>query len=327
MGWASTGCWLLGWYPQVAHNFVRRSAAGVSLAYMAWNALGFFVSFEGERYEIRERAAGREEREARNNLPLSGARRPFLPPPARHGAFLAAPTSNALPLPSLSIPPPPLQCYSIFTASLYWSPAVRAEYRAAHGGADSDVRSNDVFFALHALVMTLVVAAQAAAYGTGGQTLSVTAAAALGGAVTGIAVYARLWEAGSCGCVSALALLNALAAVKVGTTAVKYAPQVALHYRTGSTAGFSSANALTDLAGGALSLGQQALDAWLFRDASIITGDMPKLGLSLLSMIYSCILIGQHWAYSGRGGGGSAAGGGEEEGEGDGDGRGAPFLG
>ena len=78
-----------------------------------------------------------------------------------------------------------------------------------------------------------------------------------------------------------------------------------MHARTRSTAGFSSANALTDFSGGFLSFAQQALDAWLFKDASLITGDLPKLGLSLLSMVYSSILIGQHWAYGGR----------EEEGE------------
>ena len=172
---------------------------------------------------------------------------------------------------------------------------MRAEYRAAHGGADSDVRSNDVFFALHALAMTLVAGAQAAVYGSGGQTLSVAVAAGLGGAVSGIAVYARLWAVGGrCGCVSALTLLNALATVKVATTAIKYAPQVALHARTRSTAGFSSANAITDFAGGALSLSQQALDAWLFKDATLITGDLPKLGLACLSMFYSAVLIGQH---------------------------------
>ena len=243
LGWASTGCWWLGWYPQLVSNFVRRSVAGVSLTYLAWNVTGFLA-------------------------------------------------------------------YAIFNCALFFSPAVRAEYRAAHGGADSDVRSNDVFFSVHALAMTLVAAGQAAAYGAGGQTLSVAAAAGVGGAVAAVAAYARLWAAGACGCVSALALLNLLATIKVGTTAVKYLPQILLHARARSTAGFSAANARTDLAGGALSLAQQALDAWLFRDTTLITGDLPKLGLAVLSMLYSAILIGQHAVY-GRGGGGGV----EEDGE------------
>ncbi len=208
--------------------------------------------------------------------------------------------------------------YAIFNTTLYFSPAVRAEYRAAHGGADSDVRSNDVFFSVHALAMTLIAAGQAAVYGAGGQAVSAVAAAGVGGAVASVAVYARLWAAGACGCVSALALLNVLATVKVCTTAVKYVPQILMHARTRSTAGFSSANARTDFCGGALSLAQQCLDAWLFRDASLITGDLPKLGLSLLSMVYSTILIGQHIAYGRE----AAAGEGAE-----GDGDDAPLLG
>jgi cystinosin len=247
---------------------VRRSASGVSLAYVAWNCLGF-------------------------------------------------------------------ACYSIFTATLFWSEPVREEYRAAHNGIDSDVRSNDVFFALHAFGMTLVNAGQAFFYGSGGQTLSVLAAGGVGCAVAYVVTYAKLWAAGHCGCVSALQLLNALAAVKVCTTAVKYLPQIALHARTRSTAGFSSANALTDAAGGALSLAQLLLDAspWVYNDATLITGDLPKLGLALLSMCYSSILIGQHLVYGdgpdggGRDGVGVLADGDDSDGGGGGGGRRAPLLG
>lgn len=148
LGWASTGCWWFGWYPQLAKNFLRRSVAGVSLTYLAWNLTGFLS-------------------------------------------------------------------YAIFNCALYFSPSIRAAYRAAHGGVDSDVRSNDVFFSVHALLMTMVAAGQAAVYGAGGETLSVAAAAGVGGAVASVAVYARLWAAGTCGCVGALALLNMLATVKV----------------------------------------------------------------------------------------------------------------
>jgi cystinosin len=91
-----------------------------------------------------------------------------------------------------------------------------------------------------------------------------------------------------------------------------------MHHRTKSTLGFSSANALTDAAGGTLSLAQLLLDAspLVFNDATLITGDLPKLGLATLSMLYSSILIGQHLVY----GDGPAAGRGSVSGGGDGGG-------
>ena len=70
------------------------------------------------------------------------------------------------------------------------------------------------------------------------------------------------------------------------------------------------ANSLTDLAGGVTSLAQQGLDAWLFRDASLLTGDPAKLALACLSMAYCGVLLAQHYVHfaepAGEGGGGDA---------------------
>ena len=60
-------------------------------------------------------------------------------------------------------------CYSTFNCALYWSATVREQYAAAHAGAASAVRLNDVAFALHALVLTSVVAVQIRAYDRGTQ--------------------------------------------------------------------------------------------------------------------------------------------------------------
>ena len=79
--------------------------------------------------------------------------------------------------------------------------------------------------------------------------------------------------------------------------------QLLLNARRRSTVGFNVANASTDAAGGALSLAQQALDAFIFRDASIFTGNPPKLALAALSMAYDAALMVQHYVlYPDRGG-------------------------
>jgi cystinosin len=248
---------MVGWYPQLITNFASRSVAGVSLDNIALNALGF-------------------------------------------------------------------ACYASFNCALTWSPTVRGEYRDAHGGLDPggrggersgkgavaarastpppfslprpDVRSNDVFFALHALLCTLLSAFQAARYDRGGQRVSGPTGVAVATAVAAVAAAAAAAAANWCH-VTPLTVLYIASYIKVGTTAAKYAPQLRLNARRASTAGYNIASASTDLAGGALSLAQQVLDAAIFRDASLIVGNPAKLALSTLSMLFCAALMVQHYCH------------------------------
>ena len=58
-------------------------------------------------------------------------------------------------------------CYAVYNAALYASPLVRAQYAASHGGLAPDVRSNDVFFAAHALLLHALAMRKAAHAGIG----------------------------------------------------------------------------------------------------------------------------------------------------------------
>ena len=164
-------------------------------------------------------------------------------------------------------------CYSAYNGALFFSHSARSAYRGAHGGVDSDVRSNDVFFAFHALFCTLLTALQAARYDRGGQRVSRAATLGCGAAALALAIYGGLWLAGECRCVGLdlLRFLNCLSYVKVCTTFVKYWPQIRLNAERKSTAGYNISNSITDLSGGVLSLSQQALDAWLFADITLVT--------------------------------------------------------
>lgn len=103
--------------------------------------------------------------------------------------------------------------YVVYNTSLYAVPLVRSQYRADHGGIDPDVRSNDVFFAVHALLCTAVGAAQAVRYDRGGQKLSTPAVASVTVAAVGLLAYAAAWFDGKCG-KCALGLVYALGYVK-----------------------------------------------------------------------------------------------------------------
>lgn len=199
-------------------------------------------------------------------------------------------------------------CYTAYNVALYASPLVRAEYKRANDGVAPDVRTNDVFFACHALLCTLLGAAQALRYDRGGHALSAPALALSGVAGAFVLAYTGAWAAGACG-KSALGLVYALGYVKVGTSAVKYVPQLYHNARRRSTVGFNVANASTDAVGGALSLAQQALDAAIFKDASIFFGNPAKLALAALSLCYDCGLMVQHYClYTDRGDAPSLAG-------------------
>ena len=70
-------------------------------------------------------------------------------------------------------------CYTAFNSALFWSPSVRAAYRDAHNGDNPSVQSNDVFFGIHAVALTLIVLVQICVYERGDQRLALWCAAVL----------------------------------------------------------------------------------------------------------------------------------------------------
>ncbi|PSC71717.1 Lysosomal Cystine Transporter (LCT) Family [Micractinium conductrix] len=187
-------------------------------------------------------------------------------------------------------------CYAVYNAGLFWSPVVRHEYACLNGGAAPAIHANDVFFAVHAAVVTAVTLLQCCMYDRGGQRVSWPAALGAGGAAAAAAAY--------------------LAALAVSL--VKYIPQVVLNCRRQSTAGWNFYNVLLDFGGGLLSLVQQLLDGYLTQNWSAITGNPVKFGLGFTSMFFDCIFMAQHWCLYPAGGLQAAkewAEGSEEEGE------------
>lgn len=48
-------------------------------------------------------------------------------------------------------------CYAAFNLSFFTIPSIQLEYERSHNGAENEVTINDVFFAVHAVVLTLVI--------------------------------------------------------------------------------------------------------------------------------------------------------------------------
>lgn len=83
--------------------------------------------------------------------------------------------------------------------------------------------------------------------------------------------------------------------IKVFLTAVKYTPQAVMNYRRQSTAGFSIGAILLDLSGAVLSLMQLVLDSSLQADWSGTIGNVAKLLLGNITVLFDLIFIFQHF--------------------------------
>lgn len=83
--------------------------------------------------------------------------------------------------------------------------------------------------------------------------------------------------------------------VKVFVTLLKYNPQVHLNFRNQSTEGMSILAFILDFSGGVLSLMQNYLDAYNYSDQAYIYGNLPKLGISFVTLFYDLLLMFQHF--------------------------------
>lgn len=198
-------------------------------------------------------------------------------------------------------------CYSIYTCTLFFNGDIRDEYANQHDGHYPSVHLNDVFFAVHAAVLTLVTLFQCFIYERKDQKfawstiLSVTGltiAATVWAIVIAVAPCVRCEEEGGSRVVNWLSWLYVISMIKLGITLVKYIPQVILNYKRKSTYGWNIWNVLLDFEGGVLSLGQVMLDALAMKDFSAITGNPIKFGLGFTSMFFDTIFMTQHfWLY------------------------------
>ena len=128
--------------------------------------------------------------------------------------------------------------YAIYNTFMYWNPLIRTQYARLHGGTYPAVHANDVFFSLHAAVLTAVTLWQSVLYPQGRhaphRVTVVGVTAALVG-MSGYATFLALWPRINPSCIDKcdpaawftwLNLLYALSLIKLGVSLVKYVPQV-----------------------------------------------------------------------------------------------------
>lgn len=198
--------------------------------------------------------------------------------------------------------------YGISNAAFYYSSVVREQYAARNGGHRPAVAFNDIVFAAHALLLSLITTSQYFFPRAWGFTPSVgnrPSRFILGvesGCVAGVAVVLILVSAASfsetidpatdwCW----LDAVYAVGYVKLLITLIKYTPQVVANFRNKSTVGWSIWQILLDFAGGVLSIAQLLIDSSMEGDWSGVTGNPVKFALGQMSMFYDLIFFTQHY--------------------------------
>ncbi len=216
-------------------------------------------------------------------------------------------------------------CYSVYVGFLFWSKTVRDQYQHRfhnhHDDGDKDagedavaVQSNDVAFALHAFLLSLIQVGQIVYYqrkirattnennsnissSSSSSSSSSTMTRNLLHMIHPTTKYFLLSCIVTCIIYTILVLYNIhniifldylymLSSIKLIITIIKYIPQVMLNYNRKSTVGWNVWNVLLDLSGGLLSLVQLLLDAWAMGDFTAITGNWVKFGLSFVSLFF-----------------------------------------
>ncbi|CAN8095684.1 unnamed protein product [Discula destructiva] len=210
--------------------------------------------------------------------------------------------------------------YLTSNTAFYYSPLIRAQYAARKDGHAPAVAFNDIVFALHALLLSLLTTSQYlfpsslwrfTSAGAAGNRPSRAILGTAHGCVAAVLVVAVLAATVSSRRAAAglpvdpredwcwLDVIYAVGYVKLWITLIKYTPQVVANYRNKSTVGWSIHQILLDFAGGVLSIAQLVIDSSMQGDWSGVTGNPVKFALGNVSMFYDVVFFTQHYVLYG----------------------------
>lgn len=182
--------------------------------------------------------------------------------------------------------------YGMFNVGLYWIPLIKSQFMKGNPGGINPVGASDVFFSLHAILLTAFTICQCFLYERAEQKVSkiatvILVATWLFGLVTLFVTIANK--------ITWLQYLYYFSYIKLAITLIKYIPQAYMNYRRKSTLGWSIGNVLLDFTGGSLSIVQMFLQSYNNDEWLLIFGDPTKFGLGVFSVLFDILFIVQHY--------------------------------
>ncbi|XP_023374464.1 cystinosin isoform X2 [Otolemur garnettii] len=182
--------------------------------------------------------------------------------------------------------------YSVFNIGLLWVPYIKEQFLLKYPNGVNPVDSNDVFFSLHAVVLTLIVIMQCCLYERGSQRVSWPAVSFL--VLLWLFAFVAMIVAAA-GATTWLQFLFCFSYIKLAVTLVKYFPQAYMNFYYKSTEGWSIGNVLLDFIGGSFSLLQMFLQSYNNDQWTLIFGDPTKFGLGIFSIFFDIVFFIQHF--------------------------------
>ncbi|XP_042773298.1 cystinosin isoform X4 [Panthera leo] len=182
--------------------------------------------------------------------------------------------------------------YSVFNIGLFWVPYIKEQFFLKYPNGVNPVDSNDVFFSLHAVALTLVIIVQCFLYERGSQHVSWPAISFL--VLSWLFVLITMILA-AVGVTTWLRFLFCFSYIKLAVTLVKYFPQAYMNFYYKSTEGWSIGNVLLDFTGGSFSLLQMFLQSYNNDQWTLIFGDPTKFGLGVFSIFFDIVFFIQHF--------------------------------
>ncbi|CAJ0907904.1 13206_t:CDS:2 [Entrophospora sp. SA101] len=173
--------------------------------------------------------------------------------------------------------------YNVYGFMCY-SAKIQKEYQDKNGNKDNLVRANDVFFALHALLLSTITLVQSFIYKVTSTFIKISLVMMI---LISIGIYFSKFQW--------IDLIYFLSYIKLLISLIKYVPQAFLNFKRKSTIGWSIHNILLDFTGGVLSNFQLIFDAYLTNNWSGIMGDFVKFGLGFLSITFDLLFMIQHY--------------------------------
>jgi len=189
-------------------------------------------------------------------------------------------------------------CYAAYNVSFFWNKGIRKEYKDWYG-PDSEVavQSNDVAFAIHALVLAFALNLQIIYYGGfKSKPLSRFSCFLITGILLLCIVYVIFILRGYKEC-NWMVFLYMLAIIKLLFSVTSYVPQLMYNSKRKSTVGWNVWQVFLDFSGGFLSLLQLILDSVDLRDFSGIEGNWAKFLLGVFTLIFDTAFLLQHFVF------------------------------
>ncbi|KAE8622015.1 hypothetical protein XENTR_v10005062 [Xenopus tropicalis] len=182
--------------------------------------------------------------------------------------------------------------YGVFNLGLFWIPYVKEQFLELYPNGVFPVEANDVFFSLHAVLLTAITIIQCCIYERGSQTVS---KGAIGFLVIAWLFALTVLFVAVAGKITWLLFLFCFSYIKLAITLIKYFPQAYMNFRRKSTEGWSIGNVLLDFTGGSFSIVQMFIQSYNNDEWNLIFGDPTKFGLGVFSIGFDIVFIIQHY--------------------------------